>query len=240
MRSVSRPGRSRSLRASVVNPCSAAHSTSVRVSTSRSPATVSTASRSSANAADNGEPARAVQADGGNPAPGRRPCGSDVMHLAAHLAALIAALSIGVVYGTDAFCALVQRPALARVDDAKLTAVMGNVHRFGHRRMPAPASSVVPRTCCPGLGLSSGDWDSSVLGERRVSGPGWSMRFVRSGHDRCALNRWSARGGRCRRGPGFGVAHSGTTASRSRPLGATRVFRRAGAALSPPAPHGPL
>jgi hypothetical protein len=51
------------------------------------------------------------------------------MHLAAHIAALIAVLSTGVVYGTDAFCALVQRPALARVDDATLTAVMGNVHR---------------------------------------------------------------------------------------------------------------
>ena len=60
------------------------------------------------------------------------------MHLAAHLAAIIAVLSTGVVYGTDAFCALVQRPALARVDDATLTAVMGNVHRFGDRREPVP------------------------------------------------------------------------------------------------------
>jgi hypothetical protein len=60
------------------------------------------------------------------------------MHLAAHLAAIIAVLSTGVVYGTDAFCALVQRPALARVDDATLTAVMGNVHRFGDRREPIP------------------------------------------------------------------------------------------------------
>jgi hypothetical protein len=60
------------------------------------------------------------------------------MHLAAHLAALIAVMGTGVVYGTDAFCAFVQRPALARVDDAALTAVMGNVHRFGDRRMPAP------------------------------------------------------------------------------------------------------
>ncbi len=42
------------------------------------------------------------------------------------------------VCGTDAFCALVQRPALARVDDATLTAVMGNVHRFGDRRLPVP------------------------------------------------------------------------------------------------------
>src|SRR6266566_1850149 len=61
------------------------------------------------------------------------------MHLAAHLAALIAVLSTGVIYGTDAFCALVQRPALAGVDDATLTAVMGNVHRFGDRRLPVRA-----------------------------------------------------------------------------------------------------
>ncbi len=60
------------------------------------------------------------------------------MHLTANLAALIAVLSAGVVYGTDVFCRLVQRPALARVDDATLTAMMGNVHRFADRRMPAP------------------------------------------------------------------------------------------------------
>ena len=47
------------------------------------------------------------------------------MHLAAHLAALIAVMGTGVVYGTDAFCALVQRPALARVDDATLTGSIG-------------------------------------------------------------------------------------------------------------------
>jgi hypothetical protein len=58
--------------------------------------------------------------------------------LLAQLAALVAIVSTGVVYGTDAFCALVQRPALARVDDATLTAILGNVHRYGDRRMPAP------------------------------------------------------------------------------------------------------
>jgi hypothetical protein len=47
-------------------------------------------------------------------------------------------MSVAVIYGTDAFCALVQRPALARVDDATLTAVMGNIHRFGDRRLPVP------------------------------------------------------------------------------------------------------
>jgi hypothetical protein len=60
------------------------------------------------------------------------------MHLAAQLAALLAVMATGVVYGTDVFCALVQRPALARVDDTTLTAVMGNVHRFGDRRLAVP------------------------------------------------------------------------------------------------------
>ena len=60
------------------------------------------------------------------------------MTLVSQLAALAAIVGTGVVYGTDVFCALVQRLALARVDDATLTAVMGNVHRFADRRMPAP------------------------------------------------------------------------------------------------------
>jgi hypothetical protein len=60
------------------------------------------------------------------------------MHVSAQLAALIAIMSVAVIYGTDTFCALVQRPALARVDDATLTTVMGNVHRYGDRRLPVP------------------------------------------------------------------------------------------------------
>lgn len=60
------------------------------------------------------------------------------MMLFAHLTAVIAVLSAGVIYGTDVFCALVQRPALARVDDATMTAVMGNLHRFGDQRLPGP------------------------------------------------------------------------------------------------------
>ncbi|HEY3956154.1 MAG TPA: hypothetical protein VGM53_22520 [Streptosporangiaceae bacterium] len=59
------------------------------------------------------------------------------MTLLSQLAALAAIVGTAVVYGTDVFCALVQRPALARVDDATLAAVMGNLHRFADRRMPA-------------------------------------------------------------------------------------------------------
>ncbi len=53
-------------------------------------------------------------------------------------AALIAVLGTAVVYGTDAFCAMVLRPALALVDDDALVAVTGHVHRYGDRRMPVP------------------------------------------------------------------------------------------------------
>ncbi|MGD1257233.1 DUF1772 domain-containing protein [Mycobacterium seoulense] len=53
-------------------------------------------------------------------------------------AALIAVLGTAVVYGTDVFCAIVLRPALALVDDSALVAVTGSVHRYGDRRMPVP------------------------------------------------------------------------------------------------------
>jgi hypothetical protein len=50
----------------------------------------------------------------------------------------MSALAAGIIDGTDAFCALVQRPALTTLDDATLTAVMGRIHQYGDRRLPAP------------------------------------------------------------------------------------------------------
>ncbi|OBH06453.1 DUF1772 domain-containing protein [Mycobacterium sp. E1747] len=58
--------------------------------------------------------------------------------MVATLFAVIAVLGTGVVYGTDVFCAMVLRPALARIDDRALLAVSGNIHRYGDRRMPVP------------------------------------------------------------------------------------------------------
>ncbi|MBO0676162.1 DUF1772 domain-containing protein [Mycolicibacterium sp. S2-37] len=60
------------------------------------------------------------------------------MDLLIRATALLAVLGTAVVYGTDVFCATVLRPALARVDDRVLVAVIGNVHRYGDRRMPLP------------------------------------------------------------------------------------------------------
>ena len=55
--------------------------------------------------------------------------------------AIIGVMAAGVIYGTDVFCAIVQRPALTKVDDATVAAVMGWVHQYGDRRLPVPASS---------------------------------------------------------------------------------------------------
>ncbi|MFI5754408.1 DUF1772 domain-containing protein [Streptomyces sp. NPDC051569] len=60
------------------------------------------------------------------------------MHALIQTLAVVAILANAVIYGTDVFCAVVLRSALAQVDDAVLTSAMGQVHRFGDRRMSTP------------------------------------------------------------------------------------------------------
>ncbi|HXY67547.1 MAG TPA: DUF1772 domain-containing protein [Mycobacterium sp.] len=73
--------------------------------------------------------------------------------------ALIAVLGTGVVYGTDVFCAMVQRPVLARIDDRALLAVMGNIHRYGDRRMPVPGGlGMVAAAISVAFAAASGRW----------------------------------------------------------------------------------
>ncbi|MBV9091446.1 MAG: DUF1772 domain-containing protein [Mycobacteriaceae bacterium] len=80
----------------------------------------------------------------------------------ARFAALVAVLGAAVIYGTDVFCAVVQRPALARVDDRALVAVMGNVHRYGDRRMPIPgALSLVAAALSAALAGWAGRWSAA-------------------------------------------------------------------------------
>ncbi len=81
----------------------------------------------------------------------------------AQLAALIAVIGNAVVYGTDVFCALVLRPALARVDDRALGAVAGFVHRYGDRRMPVPgAVGVVAAAASAVLAALAAHWAQAV------------------------------------------------------------------------------
>ena len=103
------------------------------------------------------------------------------MTLLSQLATLAAILGTGVVYGTDAFCALVQRPALARVDDAALTAVMGNVHRFGDRRMPAPGIlGIAAAAAAAALAAAAGRTASSATAAAAfVLLVGWVALYLR-------------------------------------------------------------
>ncbi|MEA9984307.1 MULTISPECIES: DUF1772 domain-containing protein [Subtercola] len=60
------------------------------------------------------------------------------MNALVNSALIVALLGTALVFGTDAFSALVLQPALKRVDDPTLTSTMGNVHRYGDKRMPVP------------------------------------------------------------------------------------------------------
>ena len=85
------------------------------------------------------------------------------MTLLSQLAALLAILSTGIIYGTDAFCAIVQRPALAQVDDATLTAVMGNLHRYGDQRLPAPGIlGVIAAAAAAALAATAGRTTAAI------------------------------------------------------------------------------
>jgi hypothetical protein len=73
--------------------------------------------------------------------------------------AVVAVLGTAVVYGTDVFCAIVQRPALAHIDDRALLAVMGNIHRYGDRRMPVPGViGMVAAAISAAFAAASGRW----------------------------------------------------------------------------------
>jgi hypothetical protein len=77
----------------------------------------------------------------------------------AKLFAVIGVLGMGVVYGTDVFGAIVQRPALARIDDRALLAVMGNIHRYGDQRMPIPGVlGLVAAAISAAFAAASGHW----------------------------------------------------------------------------------
>jgi hypothetical protein len=53
-------------------------------------------------------------------------------------AALVAIATTGIIYGTDIFAALVLRPAAVRAADASVADLLGRVHEYGDRRLPAP------------------------------------------------------------------------------------------------------
>jgi hypothetical protein len=88
----------------------------------------------------------------------------------ARVAALLAVLGTAVVYGTDVFCAMVQRPAVARIDERALVAVMGNVHRYGDRRMPVPgALGAIAAAASALAAAAAGRWAMAALAATAVA-----------------------------------------------------------------------
>jgi hypothetical protein len=55
----------------------------------------------------------------------------------------LAILVNAVIYGTDVFGAIVQRPAIAAVDDRTLTQALGHIHRVADRRLKVVTSKPV-------------------------------------------------------------------------------------------------
>lgn len=91
------------------------------------------------------------------------------LDLITRAAALIALLATAVVYGTDVFCAIVLRPALAAVDDRALVAVMGSVHRYGDRRMPVPgALGALAAATSTALAAVAGHWAQVIAAAAAV------------------------------------------------------------------------
>lgn len=68
----------------------------------------------------------------------------------------VAVLAAGVVYGTDAFFALVGRAALARSGDAALVEVVGSLHAVADRRMPVVGATALGSTLAYALAAGSG------------------------------------------------------------------------------------
>jgi hypothetical protein len=61
---------------------------------------------------------------------------TNILKLVATALACVAVLSVGVIYGTDTFFALIGRKALAHSSEAAIADVIGHVHEVADARMP--------------------------------------------------------------------------------------------------------
>jgi Domain of unknown function (DUF1772) len=77
----------------------------------------------------------------------------------------LAILANAVIYGTDVFGAIIQRPAIAAVDDRTLTQVMGHIHRVADRRLAAfSIGGLIAAAVTAALAAATGHWVSTAAG----------------------------------------------------------------------------
>jgi hypothetical protein len=95
--------------------------------------------------------------------------------------ATLSVLAVGIVYGTDVFCAIVLRPALALVDDRTLVSTMGRVHDFGDRRLRVPGIvGIVTEIAATAVAAASGYVGASIAGAIAVVALAvWLVIYVR-------------------------------------------------------------
>lgn len=75
----------------------------------------------------------------------------------------VAILANAVIYGTDVFGAIVQRPALSAVDDRVLTQTMGHIHRVADRRLAAfSIGGLIAAVVTAALTGATGQWVSTA------------------------------------------------------------------------------
>lgn len=93
----------------------------------------------------------------------------------------ISIMTTAVVYGTDFFCALVLRSALARIDDRALTATTGRIHEVADKRMPIPgAIGVGAAVIAAGVAFLDGKATTGVLSAAAVVALGiWLAIYAR-------------------------------------------------------------
>jgi Domain of unknown function (DUF1772) len=77
----------------------------------------------------------------------------------------LAILANAVIYGTDVFGAIVQRPAIAAVDDATLTQSLGHIHRVADRRLKViTISGLIAAVATAAVAAAGGHWVSTAGG----------------------------------------------------------------------------
>ncbi|HEY9266895.1 MAG TPA: DUF1772 domain-containing protein [Mycobacterium sp.] len=109
--------------------------------------------------------------------------------------ALIAVLGSAVVYGTDVFCAIVLRPALASVDDSALVAVTGSLHRYGDRRLPVPGVlGIVATATTAALGAVAAHWAQAIAAAADAGHPLPKARVLQAQWDRAIGARATLQG----------------------------------------------
>ena len=95
--------------------------------------------------------------------------------------ASLAVLSVGVIYGTDIFSAVVLRPALAALTDRELTPAAGRIHQYGDQRLPFPGITGIAAAAAAAIcaALAGHAAVASLAGAALVALLGWLGLYLR-------------------------------------------------------------